>query len=200
MVGVSSPESIDHSSGTRWKRLMVSKFARPSLTWWTSAWYSACTRRIADQIGARGEGDSLLPRQVLERGKVGRDQHTEKFVPVANHRRRRPPAGCVQLAFDGLGSDHLSARGLEQLLLAVGDVEKSISVERRYRRCGTSRRLRWLHGWPPACANSRQRQRVPSPAIHHRERSGIPPTRSACPPSRCDDFAHCSGPARARFR
>ena len=27
-VGVNSPEAIDHSSGTNWKRLMVSKSAR----------------------------------------------------------------------------------------------------------------------------------------------------------------------------
>ena len=68
--GVSSPESIDHSSGTRWKRLMVSKFARPG--------YTVDQRIILrfhgwirHQFGARGKSNSLLPRQVFERGKFG---------------------------------------------------------------------------------------------------------------------------------
>ena len=37
MEGVSSPESCDHSSGTRRNRLMVSKLARPALTSRTSS-------------------------------------------------------------------------------------------------------------------------------------------------------------------
>src|SRR6202453_3112654 len=37
-------------------------------------------RWIRDQIRARGEGDSLLPRQVLERWKVRRDQRAYKLV------------------------------------------------------------------------------------------------------------------------
>ena len=48
---------------------------------------------------------------------------------VADQRGLRHQDGVLQLVFDGLRRDQLAAGGLEQFLLAVGDVEESVVVE-----------------------------------------------------------------------
>ena len=48
---------------------------------------------------------------------------------VADQRGLRHQHGVLQLVFNGLRRDQFAARGLEQFLLAVGDVEKAVCIK-----------------------------------------------------------------------
>ncbi len=50
---------------------------------------------------------------------------------VADQRRLRNEAAVLELVFDGLRRNQLAARGLEQFLLAVGDIQKAVRIEMR---------------------------------------------------------------------
>ncbi len=65
----------------------------------------------------------------FERGKIGRDQRGNELVLVPDHRTLRHHHRALELVFDRLRSNELATGGLEQFLLAIGDVEKSIIVE-----------------------------------------------------------------------
>ncbi len=66
---------------------------------------------------------------LLQDDEVRRDKYAGKLVPVADERGLCDEHVRLELVFDGLRSDEFSARGLQQLLLAVGNVEKPIVVE-----------------------------------------------------------------------
>ena len=50
-------------------------------------------------------------------------------MAVADQRGLRHEDAVLQLVLDGLRRDQLAARGFQQLLLAIGDVEKAVGVE-----------------------------------------------------------------------
>ena len=60
---------------------------------------------------------------------VWRDERGDELVLVADERALRNHHGVLELVFDGLWGDHFAAGGLEQFLLAVGDVEESVVIE-----------------------------------------------------------------------
>ena len=68
-------------------------------------------------------------RPFFQSRKIRRNQRADELVLVAHQRRLRHQHDVLELVFDRLRRDELAARCLEQLFLAVGDVEKSIGVE-----------------------------------------------------------------------
>jgi hypothetical protein len=87
--GVSSPVSCDHSSATTRKRFRLSKLARLPFTSRTISRRSATTRLSATSSARSLCLDAMLPRPLLQRRKVGRNQHRNELVPVAHQRGLR---------------------------------------------------------------------------------------------------------------
>ena len=71
----------------------------------------------------------MLPGPLLQRGKVGRNQHGDELMPVADERGLGHHQVVCQLVFNRMRSNQLPARGLQQLFLAVGDEQKAIGVD-----------------------------------------------------------------------
>ena len=84
---------------------------------------------MRDQFGPRLEGDLIVPRPIFQQGEVRRDQDGRELALVADDDGLGDQCIVLQGVLDGLGSNKFSARSLDQIFLAVGDGQKSVSIE-----------------------------------------------------------------------
>ena len=81
------------------------------------------------QLLARGELDAMVLRPLFQLGEIGHDEYGWKLALVAQQRRFAHQQVGLQRVLDRLRSDELAARSLDQVLLAVGDGEKTLLIE-----------------------------------------------------------------------
>ncbi len=81
---------------------------------------------------------------------------------VADQRRLATSMTVLQLVLDGLRRDQLAAGGLQQFLLAIGDVEEAVLIEvRDIAGAEPAVGIESTRRSPRACASSRRRPTAP---------------------------------------
>ena len=70
----------------------------------------------------------MLLGPLLQRGKVGRNQHGNELVTVADERGLGYQRVVCQFVFNRMRSNELASRGLQQLFFTIGNEEESIFV------------------------------------------------------------------------
>ena len=84
---------------------------------------------IGDQLPARLERDADLCSPVLQGSKGRGDNDGREVATIAEDGGFSDEAIGFQRVFDGLRRDELAARGLDQVLLAVGDEEEPLGID-----------------------------------------------------------------------
>src|SRR5271165_6864284 len=85
--------------------------------------------RVGDELAAGRGGDSLLADPSLESREVGRDESGGELVAIADEGCLSDEEIGLELVFNGLRGDKFAARSLEQLLLAICNVEETVRVQ-----------------------------------------------------------------------
>src|SRR5262249_20965565 len=85
--------------------------------------------RTGGRLRGRIQGDVLLPGGGLDIGEIRNDERGDEAAPVADDRGVQDEGAGLQDVFDRRRSDQLSARGLEQVLFAVGDDQVAGLIE-----------------------------------------------------------------------
>src|SRR5579862_2974571 len=77
----------------------------------------------------RIDGDIIITSPVLEKREAGGDDDGGEFSLVTKHNGRAYQRIKLERIFNRLWCDELAARGLDQVLLAIGHGEKPVGVE-----------------------------------------------------------------------
>src|SRR6185436_5151098 len=88
--------------------------------------------RPPDQVLAARAADAVLAGPALQALEVGDHQRGREVALVADHHHFRDERVALEPVLDGLGSDLLSARGDDEVLLAVGDDQEAVLVDDPY--------------------------------------------------------------------
>jgi len=85
---------------------------------------------VADEVLAGRESDTVGTRPLLQSRERRRNNQGGEFAFVTNYDRSAHQRVVFQRILDGLRSDELPPRGLDQVFLSIGDGEESVAVNR----------------------------------------------------------------------
>ena len=78
---------------------------------------------------ARSEREAQFRCPALNHGEIGHDEGDHEFAPVAEDGGVEDERARLERILDGLRRDVFSARGFQQILFPVGDVQVAVRVE-----------------------------------------------------------------------
>src|ERR1700682_2391712 len=81
---------------------------------------------VRSHLGMRCKVNTLLLRLSRARSRIRHDQRNHEPSLIAHNHRIRDVRTALESVLNGLRSHKLSARGLDQVLLAIGDKEVAL--------------------------------------------------------------------------
>src|ERR1700731_2148271 len=84
---------------------------------------------MLDQLRAGGEGDLMIARPVFEQREIWSDEHGRELALIAHNDGLRDQGIVLQGILDRLGRDKFAARGLDEVLLAVGNGKEAVGIK-----------------------------------------------------------------------